>query len=200
MMKLFISLTLLGGLFSLIPNSFALEPFKVEGVSLNAGLHTEFYNNVQIDDSGSMRKFDYAPTLGFGASVPLDYGWRFLPELNWVLPRYAGSSKIIRNLFMIRGDFAYDPLEWLRLRVGSSLMVLNQHGQGGSTSISNGNSSSTFYYPDENHSSINNTFDLGIEAIYDKWSFRLQTYTYSLFKEERRQVSYNIFVTYFWDL
>lgn len=172
----------------------------MEGVSLNAGFHTEFYNSVQIDDSGSMRKLDYAPTLGLGASVPLDYGFRFLPELNWVLPRYSGSSRILRNLFMIRGDLGYDPLEWLRLRAGTSLMVLNQHGRGGSTSISNGNSTSTFYYPDENHSSINNTFDLGIEAMYEQWSLRLQTYTYSLFKEERRQVSYTLFVTYFWDM
>lgn len=199
-MKLFISLSLLGGLFLLMPKTHAMEPFQVEGLAVNAGFHTEFYNSVQIDDSGSMRKFDYAPTLGFGASVPLDNAWRFLPELNWVLPRYAGSSRILRNLFMIRGDFGYDPLEWLRLRVGTSLMLLNQHGQGGSTSISNGNSSSTFYYPDENHSSINNTFDLGVEVMYEQWSLRLQTYTYSLFKEERRQVSYNLFLTYFWDL
>lgn len=199
MIKILICLVLLGGLLP-VRKAQAIEPFKIDAVSLNAGFHTEFYNNVQIDDSGGMRKIDYAPTLGVGGYIPLNDGWSFLPELNWVLPRSAGSSQIVKNLVMFRADFGYDPLDWLRLRAGTSLMFLNIHGRGGSTTINNGNDSSTFYYPDENHSSLNNTFDLGLEAMHENWSLRFQTYTYSLFKEERRQVSYTLFVTYYWDL
>lgn len=199
MIKILISLVLLGGSLTL-RNVHALEPIKINALSLNAGFHTEFYNNVQIDDSGGTRKIDYAPTLGIGGHIPLDYGWSFLPEFNWVLPRSAGSSQIIKNLAMFRADFGYAPLDWLRLRVGTSIMFLNLHGRGGSTTINNGNDSSTFYYPDENHSSLNNTFDLGLETLYEDWSLRLQTYTYSLFKEESRQVSYTLFVSYYWDL
>ena len=199
MIKIFICLVLLGGLLP-VREVHAIEPFKIDAISLNAGFHTEFYNNVQIDDSGGMRKIDYAPTLGMGGHIPLNEDWSFLPELNWVLPRSAGSSQIVKNLVMFRADFGYDPLDWLRFRVGTSLMFLNIHGRGGSTTINNGNDSSTFYYPDENHSSLNNTFDLGLEAMYEDWSLRFQTYTYSLFKEESRQVSYTLFVTYYWDL
>jgi len=199
MIKILICLVLLGGLLP-VREVHAIEPFKIDAISLNAGFHTEFYNNVQIDDSGGMRKIDYAPTLGMGGHIPLNEDWSFLPELNWVLPRSAGSSQIVKNLVMFRADFGYDPLDWLRFRVGTSLMFLNIHGRGGSTTINNGNDSSTFYYPDENHSSLNNTFDLGLEAMYEDWSLRFQTYTYSLFKEESRQVSYTLFVTYYWDL
>lgn len=182
------------------PQGLTKTKARVESIYVNGGFHTDFYDAVQKDTSGGMRKFDLAPTIGIGAPLPVYGEWRFIPEVNWVLPRTTGGSKIIKNIVMLRADAAYDPLEWLRLRAGTSIMILNQHGRGGTTQINNGESSSTFYYPDENHSSINNTFDLGAEAMYQDWSFRLQTYTYSLFKSERRQVSYSLFVSYYWNL
>lgn len=173
----------------------------IDSIYFNFGNHTEFYNAVQVDDTGQMRKFQWAPTIGLGLNIPLAYSWRFIPEFNWVLPfSDSSNNKVMKNLFMFRADFGYDVLEWFRLRVGTSLMVLNQHGKGGTAQIDNGNSTSTFYYPDENHTSFNNTFDLGTEFIYEDWSARFQAYTYSLFKAERRQVSYSLFLTYKWDI
>lgn len=173
---------------------------RLESIVFNLGTHTEFINNVQNDASGGVRKFDLkAPTVGIGFSLPINADWRFLPEFNWVLPRSTADSRVIKNLMMLRGDFGYDPLEWLRLRVGTSLMFLNQHGRGGKATMNNGNTTSTFYYPDENRSSLNNTLDLGAELRYDEWALRLQSYIYSVFKEERRQVSYTVFISYYWD-
>lgn len=107
---------------------------------------------------------------------------------------------MVRNLFMLRGDFGYDLFDWLRVRAGTSLMWLNMHGKGGKTQLSNGTGKSTFYNPDENRSALNNTFDLGAEAFFTKdWSARVQTYTYSLFQEERRQISYTLFLTHYWE-
>lgn len=165
---------------------------------LNGGLHTEFYNQVQTDSSGSLRKFETDPVLGFGLLAPIDKDFDFLTEFNWILPRKSGE-RIIKNVFMLRADLGYKPIEWFRLRGGTSLMWLNQHGQGGKETINNGNSSSTFYYPDENRSSFNMTLDLGAEFLMDDWAFRFQTYTYAAFKEQRRQLSYTLFVSYYWD-
>lgn len=178
-----------------------LRAQEVEAVLFNLGNHTEFYNNVQNDTKGGLRKFDFAPTIGAGLSVPLNSQvWRFLPEFNWVLPRKAETSRIIKNLLMFRADFGYDVLDWLRLRAGTSIMLQNIHGRGGSVEGNNGNETSTFYYPDENKSAFNNTFDLGAEfRPNEKWGFRLQTYTYSLFREDRRQLSYTLFATYYWE-
>lgn len=173
-------------------------PKKVESIYFNLGAHTEFYNGVQIDDSGGLRKIDYKPTLGAGLVMPF-HSLKFLPEFNWVLPQKAGSSKIIKNLFMFRGDLGYEPIDWLRMRIGTSLMWGNQHGSGGAAKVNNGNSTSTFYYPDENRSTLNNTLDVGVETKLEDWSVRFQTYIYSVFKEERRQISYTIFVSYYWD-
>lgn len=171
---------------------------SVESIYFNLGAHTEFYNSVQTDDSGHLRKIDYKPTIGAGVQMPF-HSLKFMPELNWVLPQNAGSSKIIKNLFMIRGDLAYDPLQWLRLRLGTSLMWANQQGKGGSAKVNNGNDTSTFYYPDENRSSLNNTFDLGVEGKWREWAIRFQTYTYAIFRSDRRQVSYTLFLSYYWD-
>jgi hypothetical protein len=176
------------------------EEKTVESWILNFGTYTEYFNSVQNDTSGGTRKFDFAPTIGGGMFIPMSsYDLKFLPEINWVLPRSAGSSKIIKNLFMFRADLGYDALDWLRFRLGTSLMWSNQHGRGGSTQVNNGNGTSTFYYPDENRSSLNNTLDIGIETMIDDWSLRLQTYTYSIFIKERRQTSYTLFVSYYWD-
>lgn len=173
------------------------EEKKFTKYYLNVGTHTEFYNNVQVDDSGAMRKLDFAPTIGLGITMPFNETFVFLPELNWVLPRSSG--KVIKNLLMFRGDLGYSPVDWFRVRFGSSIMWLNQHGQGGKENINNGSGQSTFYYPDENRSSLNNTLDIGGEFLFDEWALRLQTYTYSIFREERRQISYTIFATYYWD-
>jgi hypothetical protein len=174
---------------------------SIRDITFQGGFHTSFYNNVQNDTSGGTRKFDLSPTIGAGMVLPSPWKFLLIPEINWVLPRYAGSDRIIKNLIMFRFDIAYDPLEWLRLRLGTSFMWQNIHGRGGKANVSNGNSTSTFYYPDENRSALNNTFDIGIETFFNqKWSLRLQTYTYSLFKEERRQLSYTFFINYYWNI
>jgi hypothetical protein len=199
MVKRFISLSILGCLCAPV---FAQDQRSTPDTSswyFSAGTHTEFYNNIQNDASGGTRKFDFAPTLGVGLLGNMFKGLHFIPEFNWVLPRSAGSSKIMKNLFMLRADLGWDAFDWLRLRAGTSLMWANFHGQGGSTTISNGNDTSTFYYPDENRSALNNTFDLGLEFLLaDEWSTRLQTYTYSLFRAQARQVSYTLFISYHW--
>lgn len=166
---------------------------------LSGGFHTEFYNQVQVDSKGNLRKFDTLPTIGVGIKAPLQSAYNFIGEVNWVLPQKT-TDQIMKNLIMIRGDIAYSPIDWFRLRVGTSIMWMNQHVSGGSTTENNGNGSSKFYYPRENRSSINNTLDLGAEFLWDEWAFRFQTYTYSVFKEERRQLSYTIFVSYYWDV
>jgi hypothetical protein len=175
------------------------SPSIIQDINFNLGLHTEFYNAIQKDDSGGLRKLDFAPTIGIGLVIPSFYSWNMLPEFNWVLPKTYEDSHIMVNTFMYRFDMGYDALDWLRLRIGTSIMHLNQQGKGGSTKVNNGTGTSTFYYPSENRSSLNNTLDFGLETLIDKYAVRLQTYTYSVFKKEQRQISYTLFFTYYWE-
>ena len=165
---------------------------------LSAGAHTEFYNQLQVDATGGMRRFDPAPTIGAGLKTSVLGSFLFLPEINWVLPRKP-AEEIIKNLLMGRADLGYDPVDWLRIRVGTSLMWLNQHGSGGAVKMNNGNSTATFYNPDQNRSSFNSTLDVGAELLLGAAALRLQTYTYSPLKSERRQLSYTLFLSYYWD-
>ena len=200
MIKLIISLSLLGCFCAPAMSQETSKLDSIKAVYLQAGIHTAFSNNIQNDTSGGSRNFDLDPTIGAGVLFPTPWGLHFLTELNWVLPQSAGSSQVIKNLIMIRADLAYDLLGWMRLRLGTSLMWQNIHGRGGKENIGNGESTSTFYYPDENRSALNNTLDLGIEGlITENWSARFQTYTYSLFDQERRQISYTLFITYYWN-
>lgn len=183
-----------------VANAQIKGPDKIDGWQLHAGSHTQNYNAIQTNGSGEIRKFEFNPVIGGGLNIPLSDNWKFLPEISWVLPKFNEDSKIIKNIFFFRADFAYTLTEWAWLRLGTSVSVLNQHGRGGKAQLNNGNDTTEFYYPDENHSSVNNTLDLGLEFLYDNWSVRLQTYTYQIFKEESRQVSYSLFLTRYWGL
>lgn len=175
-------------------------PDTIEGWQLHLGSHTQSYHEIQTDGSGTLNKFEFKPTIGAGLNIPLSDNWKFLPEASWVLPEFNEDSRIIKNIFLFRADFAYVLMDWMWLRLGTSFAILNQHGRGGKATLNNGNEQSEFYYPDENHSSINNTLDLGLEFLYENWSLRLQTYTYQILKEESRQTSYSLLITRYWDL
>ena len=169
--------------------------------NLSLGSHTEFYRKVQTDQKGTQRTFDFNPMLGVGKSFPFHHLVSFEPEVLWVLPKSLGSStNVIRQIFFFRPDFKLKLPFNFALRLGTSFAVLNQHGKGGKIKLNNGNTQTTFYNPDENRTSLNNTFDLGLQyQLLQNHSLKFQTYTYSLLKAERRQVSYSLLYTYHWD-
>lgn len=181
------------------PTKKVTEVSKPIPLIFSVGTHTEFVGFIQKNDSGGKNIFDFNPTIGIGTEIPIQGSFSFMPEINWVLPFRESPKKLMKNLFMFRADVAYSR-EYLRLRLGTSLMWQNMHGSGGSIEMNNGNDTSTFYYPNENHSSLNNTLDFGAEILTGTpWSLRLQTYVYSIFKEEKRQLSYSLFLTYAWE-
>lgn len=174
---------------------------KITKLGFTFGSLTEFYNAIQIDDAGKKNKFEFHPLLAFSTVVELNNKWSVIPEFVWVLPQHLEDNRITKNIFMIRADAGHLLREWLRLRAGMSLAINTIHGSGGTQDLGNGNSnSSAFYVPNETRSAINNTVDLGTEFLMDKYAFRFQTYIYSLFKQERRQVSYSLNLTYYYDL
>jgi hypothetical protein len=176
-------------------NSFA-QQFKDLG--FHVGGHTEFYNAIQTDTNGATRKFDPKPLLGFSSEIELNPAWRLGPELLWVLPQ--GSDGVSKNLFMIRLDAIWMGGDWWRLRGGTSLMVNNIRGTGGSVTLENGGSTSEFYLPAESRTAINNTIDFGGELTLRDFAFRFQTYWYAPLKSDRRQMSYALVLSYYYDL
>jgi hypothetical protein len=173
------------------------QQFKYIGFHL--GTLTEFYDAIQVDDQGTTDKFAINPLIGFSLDIEITPQWTWAPELNWVLPREAGEG-ITKNIIMIRNDAIWRASDIFRLRVGTSFMINNMRGEGGSRRLNNGSGTSEFYVPSESRTSINNTLDLGAEVLMDEFAFRFQTYIYSLLKSERRQISYSLTLTYYYDM
>jgi hypothetical protein len=173
------------------------QPF--DNLGFHLGTLTEFVGSVQTDDQGKKNVFEMNPMLGFSTQLTLSPQWIFTPELNWVLPREAGAG-VSKNLFMIRGDFGYALEDWIRLRLGTSLMVNNIRGSGGTRPLNNGSGQSDFFVPPESQTSFNNTLDLGAEIHSDELALRFQTYWYAILNSERRQLSYSLTLTFYYDL
>lgn len=170
----------------------------------NLGFHlgnlTEFANAVQVDDQGHTRKIGKAPFLGFSTDVEMTPQWALIPEINWVFPQDSNDNQISRNLFMVRLDGGWKGGDWWRLRVGTSVMINNMRGKGGTKTVRNGSGSDSFFIPSESKTSVNNTFDLGAEAFYLPFAVRFQTYTYAIVNSQRRQISWSLTLSYYYDL
>lgn len=187
--------------FQLLANSETdLLTKSIKNVGLTFGSFTEFYNAVQIDDSGGQNGHEFNPLLGISGDLKLSGHFILVPEILWVLPRNTSSDKVVENLFALRSDLGYFATDYLKLRIGTSIMINNIRGQGGSKMISNGNSESRFYAPNQSRTAINQTLDFGLDYIYQSFGARFQTYIYSVFKSEQRQVSYALALTYYYDL
>mgnify|MGYP001627352412 CR=1 FL=1 len=172
---------------------------RFKNIGFHLGSLTEFVGEIQVDDKGTTETFSVNPALGFSLDIELNEDWALIPELHWVLPREAGPG-VSKNLFMLRTDFAWRGADLWRLRAGTSLMVNNMRGEGGTRTLNNGSSTSDFYVPAESRTSVNNTLDFGGELLLDSFALRTQLFIYSPLKSERRQYSYLLVATYYYDL
>jgi len=178
-------------------NVFALDkPYIFDNVTVTFGNWFENYKQVQTDVDGGTSDIEIAPYF----SVAMDYAWKYdlfiIPEIGYVVQREAGTSKISKNLFFIRGDIGYYVKDWFRLRAGTSLMILTIKGNGGETTLPNGGGSETYYVPTERRTALNQTLDFGMDFIHDKISLRFQSYIYAFMDTDERMISYSTSLSY----
>lgn len=181
------------------PNTDDSIAQRFKNIGFHLGGLTEFYNAIQVDTHGQKNKFDFDPLIGASTDVTINESWALVPEIDWVLPRDAGDG-VTKNLFMLRLDGAWKGGDWWRLRIGTSLMINNIKGKGGTKTVNNGGGTSDFYIPPDSKTSVNNTLDLGGELMYEQVAVRLQSYLYAPLKKDRRQISYSVIFTYYYDL
>ena len=75
-------------------------------------------------------------------------------------------------------------------------MVLMTSGEGGEDTLDNGDSTETYYIPEERKTAYNQTLDLALEALVDKMSYKLQGYIYSFNEEDDRMYSLSLSINY----
>lgn len=181
------------------PNTDDSIAHRFKNIGFHIGGLTEFYNAIQVDTRGQKNKFDFHPLIGASTDITINESWALVPEIDWVLPRDAGDG-VSKNLLMLRIDGAWRATDWLRLRIGTSLMINNIKGKGGTKNVNNGGGTSDFYIPPDSKTSVNNTLDLGAEFMYEQFAVRFQSYLYAPLKKDRRQISYSIIFSYYYDL
>lgn len=167
-----------------------------DNVTLSGGNWFENYKSVQTNPSGGTSGFDVAPYFSTSIDYFIKEKWVLIPELGWVVPREAGDSRISKNLFFLRLDAAYWLRDNFRLRVGTSLMILNISGNGGEESLPNGDSDETYYIPTERRTALNQTLDFGVEYIVDRISIRGQAYVYAWLDSNERIITYSTSLNY----
>lgn len=183
-------------------SSSVLDNFseRFENIGLTAGSLTEFVGSIQTNSSGETNRFELDPLIAVSTHFMLTPHWYLAPEIAYVLPRSA-EERITKHLVMFRLDGMWKPWkEWLNIRLGTSMMVNHMTADGGTREINNGNGTSTFFVPAETRTSVNNTLDFGLEGVYKNVSLRSQAYVYSLTRSDRRQWSYVLSFTFYFDL
>lgn len=167
-----------------------------DNLTLTGGNWFDNYKQVQTNEKGSTQGFEVAPYFAAGIDYYFREKWVLAPEIGWVVQRNAGDNRISKNLFFLRLDTAYFLQDNLRLRIGSSLMILNISGNGGEETLNNGDSEETYYIPTERRTALNQTVDLGLEYIIDRISIRGAAYIYAWLDTDERMITYSTSLSY----
>ncbi len=166
-----------------------------ETIGFNFGTWLENYAQVQDDTNGGVNDhFELTPYFGINAVYSLPYQLEFVHETGYVIQRT--SEEISKNLFFFKFDLAYRATEWVRLRAGTSFMMLMISADGGEDTLRNGSGTETYYIPEERRTSYNQTLDFGAEFLYEKISFKLQNYIYAFTNSDQRMTTYSLSVNY----
>ena len=169
-----------------------------ETVSFQFGTWLENYAQVRATRDDDTNGFEITPFVSASVAYKLATQHEIIPELGYVIQQ--SSNEVNKNLFFIRADYAYQMKDWLKLRAGSSFMMLMQSGSGAEDTLNNGNTTDTYFVPNENRTSYNQTIDLGAEFIQKELSARVQLYTYAPLDAERRSYTISLSFNYTMDM
>ena len=133
----------------------------------SVGSHVPYFNQAQVNESGSTQKIDINPYFGIGTNYHIYERHYFLPEFaySYYLDNPSGSS---REVYFLHYDFGYAFSENTLLRYGLTTHYYRIKGQGGNTKLKNGNSSQSFPNPDKTVTTHFTTADLGAEQFFSQ--------------------------------
>jgi hypothetical protein len=165
------------------------------------GFFTEYVGEIQIDNKGEQNTFDQLPILGLGFDFTTDYNFNLNIEFLLTMPETMGdASGVKKQTYMARFDIVKQYNDQLSLMVGSSWVITNIYGDGGSQTLGNGGSTTDFPKAEGSVYSHNFTLDLSAEySLKEKWAVRLHTLTYNIQDSDLFRWSYILSLNYYWD-
>lgn len=177
-------------------NVFALSFERVETLNFQFGTWLENYDQVRASASDETNGFELIPYISTSLNIRLPHDLSLIPELGWVIQRT--EEEVSKNIFFLRSDIAYDVNDWIKLKLGTSFVITSISGNGGEETLNNGNSTETYYIPEERSNAYNQTFDLGVEFFKKEHGLNLQSLIYAWNESEQRM--YTITLSYIYKL
>ncbi len=162
---------------------------------LNFGGFSPFLGVYQVDEDGGSNTFDLKPYISAYGRIALWNRLSLRPEVGHVFaykPLEDNKNQSISYSFLLV-NFSYDIFNQFYINAGVGTFWQKIKSVYGQKTFSNGNSTSTYYYPGLTVTSTTSTFNLGIEKEMGKrMSFSLMTYWFSPLDSEKRAMSYTL--------
>lgn len=164
---------------------------------LGMGNSTHNFLSAQSDKKGSKKSFDLGPTVLLGFTVPFLTSGTFLsPGIGYA--KYFTKDKTSKSDIIIQYHLNQYLFSNIYLRYGFSNYITSIGGDGGTTTLNNGSSTSTFYIPSETKKSYTASFDIGSEYLIDNtWTFRMQVSIERFLSSTNRKVGHLLTLNYF---
>jgi len=161
------------------------------------GGYVPFGPAVQKEKDGGRSTTSFHPMLTLNTNYPMFFDHFFTPQIGLVLhgDKYDETKK--KTVFIL-WDVAYSFNSSLLLRYGFGSFLTKVGGDGGTISMPNGNSTTTFAKPDKTVTSYNTTLNLGVEyGLNRHYSAQFETYVFNTLDKQSREVSYSLSVNYY---
>lgn len=146
-------------------------------ISASVGTHVPYFNQAQVNVSGSTQKLAINPYFGIGTNYQIYGRHYFLPELaySYYLDNPSGSR---REVYFLHFNFGYVFQENTMLRYGLTTNYYRIIGKGGNTELRNGtDSSQSFPNPNKTVTTHFTTLNLGAEQFF---SFKSRSVRFDL--------------------
>lgn len=169
---------------------------KFSQVDIQLGTWLERFSQLQSTRNGEKNGFELTPFISAGFVYNMSPKWKFRPEALYVIRQ--SSDQIDKDIFSFQLDFTYSFTKEWSFILGSSLLVQNISSDGGEEKINNGNTTETFYLPNERRTSYIQTLDLGFEWREKNYGAKFQSYIYRL-DENFPQYSLALGLLYSWE-
>lgn len=170
-------------------------PFSAWAYFISAGTYVPYFNKVQVSNTGETQKFRINPYFGIGTQLLLSGPNFFTPEFGYTY-FLENAKNTRRDQIYLHYNFSYTLNSNFVLRYGLTNNWYRLHGLGGSVTLDNGNSKTTFPSPDKTVVTYFSTLNVGGEFIFTnrQYSLRFDFQTMSFKKLENR--SYNYLLTF----
>lgn len=175
----------------------SLQNFKT--FDLTIGNWSDSPGQTRDSRSGDTNGIGFAPYISISSTYEINPRMSLIPEVGYIIRRNIDHIK--KDQYMIRTDISYLLIDRTNLLFGSSFMILHLSSDGEDVQTNDGNSTQTYYRPNEGRTAFNQTIDLGISyKIDNNLLTKFQTYTYSWHIEEERSTSLSFSLTYLWQI